>query len=80
MSSGEIVTFNLAAGRPGPVFSGITAQEAVIAAHAQSLGDFNTWEYEERYGDRVEHGRATVRCGDFTALCDEHAHDEPIAV
>ena len=25
-------------------------EEAVIAAHAQQHGDFNTWEYRSRYG------------------------------
>lgn len=35
-------------------------REAVIAAYAQSRGDFNTWDYEKRYGKLVEKGRWTV--------------------
>lgn len=43
-------------------------EEAVIAAHAQSLKDFNTWDYQERYGDKVVTGEFSVACGDFAAL------------
>lgn len=43
-------------------------EEAVIAAHAQSLGDWNTWDYDERYGEKVERGDFYISCGDFTAL------------
>jgi hypothetical protein len=45
-------------------------REAVIAAYAQSLGDFNTWDYEERYGKLVRYSgtnNRTVSCGDFAA-------------
>ncbi|HXK39407.1 MAG TPA: hypothetical protein VJ837_01050 [Candidatus Paceibacterota bacterium] len=44
-----------------------TPREAVIAAHAQSLGDYNTWDYEERYGSLVVNNKKTVRVGDYTA-------------
>lgn len=43
-------------------------EEAVIAAHAQSLGDMNTWDYAEKYGDEIVHGDHTIACGDFTAV------------
>lgn len=43
-------------------------EEAVIAAHAQSLGDMNTWDYAEKYKDDVVRGPHTVACGDFTAV------------
>lgn len=49
--------------------------EAVIAAYAQSLGDWNTWDYQKRYGhmliradSRVISGRVIVSCGDFAAI------------
>ena len=43
-------------------------KNAVIAAHAQSLKDFNTDLYEERYGHLVVTGEKTVGCGDFIAF------------
>lgn len=52
------------------VFS-CSPEEAVIAAHAQSQKDFNTWDYQERYGDRVVKGELSVACGDFAALLTE---------
>jgi len=42
-------------------------REAVVAAYAQSLKDWNTWDYERRYGHLVTEGRSVVTCGDFTA-------------
>jgi len=45
-----------------------TPEDAVIAAHAQSLNDWNTWDYAERYGDQVVRGEHTVACGDFSAF------------
>jgi hypothetical protein len=47
-------------------------REAVIAAYAQSRRDFNTWDYEQRYGSLVEEGHVTVMCGDFAAWKDEN--------
>ena len=47
---------------------------AVIAAYAQDLGDWNTWDYEAKYGRCVIEGRWTVFCGDFSAL-KEVEHD-----
>ena len=43
-------------------------REAVIAAHAQARGDWNTWDYEKRYGHLVTEGRRVITCGDFTAI------------
>jgi len=59
--------YNLASVSPQPesAFS-LEPREAVIAAHAQSLGDFETWNYEEKYGDQVLYGAATVICGNFS--------------
>jgi hypothetical protein len=45
-----------------------TPREAVIAAYAQSLGDWNTWQYAERYSECVVEGNHTVACGDFCAM------------
>jgi hypothetical protein len=50
------------------------ARSASIAAHAQSRGDWNTWDYERRYGSLVvsrptkKPGMVCHTCGDFTAL------------
>jgi hypothetical protein len=38
-------------------------EEAVIAAYAQSLGDWNTWDYNEKYKDKVEYAQFSVACG-----------------
>ena len=45
-----------------------TPKEAVIAAYAQSLNDWNTWQYEERYGKMVLEGKYSFSCGDFATL------------
>jgi hypothetical protein len=47
-----------------------TPKEAVIAAYAQSLNDWNTWQYAERYSNLVEEGELTWMCGDFSAFKD----------
>lgn len=44
-----------------------TPRQAVIAAFAQDRGDWNTWDYETRYGHLVENGRWHFFCGDFAA-------------
>lgn len=46
-------------------YVGITPSEAVIAAHAQAKGDWNTWDYgQHKYP--VEFCKKTVTCGDWT--------------
>ena len=40
-------------------------REAVIAAFAQSRGDWNTADYERKYSDKVTQGKYSVACGDF---------------
>ena len=54
-----------------------TPRQAVIAAYAQNLrhghgtiGDWNTWQYEERYGHLVVQGKHTIACGDWSAFLD----------
>lgn len=55
-----------------------TPREAVIAAYAQTLrkaggntiGDWNTWQYEERYGHLVIEGKYCIACGDWSAFKD----------
>lgn len=42
-------------------------QEAVVAAFAQERGDFNTWEYRERYAGVVVFNQATVSAGEWSA-------------
>jgi len=45
----------------------IGPREAVMAAYAQSRGDFNTWNYETKYGALVEESPNFYFCGDFSA-------------
>ena len=66
------VVMNLATGQK-QVYT-TSPRQAVIAAHAQSRHDWNTWQYEERYGHLVESGQHTVLCGDWSAFnCSCHA-------
>ena len=54
-------------------------REAVIAAHAQlQRNDWNTWDYEKRYGHLVEHGKHTVTVGNHTALLEEEGYVNPL--
>jgi len=46
-------------------YVGPTPEEAVIAAYAQSLGDWSTWQYREKYSSTVEYGKQFVYCGDW---------------
>lgn len=39
---------------------------AVLAAHAQSIGDWNTWDYERVWGHLVRESDRVVMCGSFT--------------
>jgi hypothetical protein len=48
-----------------------SSREAVIAAYAQEKGDWNTWQYKERYDKLVLQGRYTLLCGDWSTLKDE---------
>lgn len=48
-------------------------REAVISAHAQSLGDWNTWGYQTRYGNMTAFGKYTVSCGDMCAFQEQYA-------
>ncbi len=54
-------------------YVGITPRQAVMAAYAQDRKDFNTWDYERRYGHLIKTGMTTVRCGDFYALIERGA-------
>jgi hypothetical protein len=45
--------------------SATDARMAVIAAYAQSRNDWNTWDYESRYGSRVERGFSGWYLGDW---------------
>lgn len=47
-------------------FSGINREETVIAAYAQELGDYNTWDYRTKYGHLLKRGRYAITCGDWT--------------
>lgn len=63
-----VLVVNLATLEERIYSSNLTPEQAVIAAYAQSQGDFNTWEYESKYGDKVIRGNKTVSCGDWCAL------------
>lgn len=54
---------------------GMTPTLAVICAYAQDLGDWNTWEYGEKYADKAVVGKHTVFCGDFSAFLDQRMYD-----
>ena len=45
-------------------YVGLSPIEAVIAAHAQSRGDWNTWNYKQ-YRYDIECGKGIVTCGDW---------------
>lgn len=49
-------------------YSGITPEDAVRAAFAQSLKDWSTWTYRDKYKFRRSPSKMTVSCGDFTAM------------
>lgn len=54
---------NLATGEER-VYVGLNASQAVIAAYAQSKGDYNTWDYgQHKYP--VQFGKVSVTCGDW---------------
>ena len=50
-------------------------REAVIAAYAQSKGDWNTWEYEEKYGALVHETPLGFYVRDFGCLKDQREND-----
>jgi hypothetical protein len=52
-------------------YSGITPREAVIAAYAQGeRQDWNTWDYEKKYGYlvRISRSSRTISCGEYSTL------------
>jgi len=48
-----------------------SAIEAVIAAYAQSRGDYNTWDYSHNYSHLVVVAPISVSIGDFSAFRDD---------
>lgn len=46
---------------------GCEPRDAVIAAHAQKVGDWNTWDYEVKWGHLVTETADMVTCGSMTA-------------
>lgn len=63
-----VKVFNLALGEYVAEYT-CTPREAVIAAHAQlDHKDFNTWDYEKRYGHLVKQGQFSVNVGDYSAI------------
>jgi len=65
------VVMNLATGKKQAYDT--DPRKAVIAAHAQSLNDWNSWQYEQRYGRLVQTTQHVVTCGDWSAFrCSCH--------
>lgn len=50
-------------------------KEAVVCAYAQSLGDYNTWDYDEKHNHLVEEGAYTYLCGDWSVFKDGRTLD-----
>jgi hypothetical protein len=59
---------NLATGEFLHYSRSLDPREAVIAAYAQDKGDWNTWLYSEKYGDKVLETNLCFICGDFTTF------------
>ena len=57
------------------IFVGISPKMAVISAYAQSIGDFNTFDYERKYGDRVHEASLTFTLGNFAAFINPAMQD-----
>jgi hypothetical protein len=57
------------------MYSGNTQREKVIAAYAQSLGNWNSWTYGQ-YSNLVIWGNYTVTCGNFTAFRNSKDTDD----
>jgi len=64
--SGWVRAFNLSTGEIR--WYTCDHHKAVRAAYAQERGDWNTWQYAERYDRLITEGKATVSCGDWTAI------------
>jgi hypothetical protein len=69
-----IDAFNLLTGQRN-TYVGATTREAVIAAYAQERGDWNTWEYEEKYGKLVEQGGFYLFCGNWAVRRPQLDHE-----
>jgi hypothetical protein len=59
--------FNVRTGKLQSTFVGIAPRSATIAAYAQSLGDWNTSDYEQKYGAMVDEGQWGFLCGTMWA-------------
>jgi uncharacterized protein YutD len=42
--------------------------EAVLAAYAQEHGDWNTWDYQDKYSKLLKKGQYTYLCGDWSTI------------
>ncbi len=61
--------FNLSTGQYFHYSPSLHPKEAVIAAYAQSkLQDFNTWDYDAKYGELVKETNLCYVLGDFTVF------------
>ena len=63
-----IKVFNLSTQEYKHFFDGMTPSQAVVAAYAQERKDFNTWQYQKRYGALVTETDRCITCGDWTML------------
>ena len=61
-----VTVFNMSTGLEQVYSCG--AKEAVVCAYAQSLNDWETWNYTDKYGHLLVEGKHSFGCGDFSAL------------
>ena len=45
-------------------------KEAVVCAYAQSMDDYNTWDYDKNYNHMIEEGPEIYLCGNFGVFKD----------
>lgn len=66
MESKMSTAFNLSTGERR-IYS-LSPEDAVIAAYAQSRGDWSTWSYQTRYSGQVVTGAVCVTIGNWSAF------------
>lgn len=52
------------------IYYSCSPKDAVLSAYAQDKSDWNTWEYEKKYGHLLEQGNEVIICVDFAAYLD----------
>jgi len=65
----SVEVIDLRTGKVHSLYS-CTPEEAVVAAHEQSRGNWNTWDYDKSQATQGPSG-LTVFCGDFAAILEK---------